>query len=78
MKPPETRKTIHMIQAVEFVIDVLIAIAVPTTLFAIGGRWLDRRYDASPLFVIAGFIIAMAVTFVMVKKQVERYKKLTQ
>ena len=78
MEPPETRKIIHMIQAVEFVIDVLIAIAVPTTLFAIGGRWLDRRYDASPLFVIAGFIIAMAVTFVMVKKQVERYKKLTQ
>ncbi len=78
MKSIEPKKTIHMIEAMEFVWDILVAIAVPTTLFAYIGRTLDIRYDRSPVFVILGFLLALSVTYVMVKKQVKRYKKMTE
>lgn len=62
-------------QATGFVWDVFASIAIPTTLCALGGRWLDARYGASPWFTIAGLIIALAVSYVLVMRKAKAYVK---
>ncbi len=76
MKPTEPKKTIHMFEAVEYVWDVLLAVALPTTLFAYAGRWLDKRYELSPWFTVLGLCMALFVTRALVKKQIERYHRM--
>lgn len=63
------QKTVSQWQALEFVWDILFAIAVPTVLFALGGRWLDARYKTSPLFTAIGLVLALIVGGVIVAKK---------
>lgn len=37
-------------------------IALPIVILALGGRFLDQRYGTSPLFLIVGMALAVAVT----------------
>lgn len=39
-------------------------IALPLVLLALLGRWLDQRYNASPLFLLLGVLLALVVTVV--------------
>ncbi len=50
----------------EFVWEILVVIAVPTTLFALGGRWLDAKWGTSPWMTILGLILALALAAIMV------------
>ena len=56
-------------QALEIVWDLLFSIAVPTVLFALLGRWLDKRYGTSPWFVGIGLVLALGVSAVIVTKK---------
>ena len=58
-------------QAVGFVTELLIAIAVPTTLLALGGRWVDEKYGTAPWATLAGLIVSLAISFVLVKRRVK-------
>ena len=78
MKLTEPKKIIHVFEAVEYVWDVLLAVILPTTLFAYAGRWLDKYNDSSPWFTLLGLVLALLVTRALVKKQIERYKKMTK
>lgn len=62
-------------QAAGFVWDLLASIAVPTTLSALAGRWLDHRYGASPWFTIAGLALSFAIAFFLVLRKAKAYAK---
>ncbi|OGL68588.1 hypothetical protein A3B21_00810 [Candidatus Uhrbacteria bacterium RIFCSPLOWO2_01_FULL_47_24] len=37
-------------------------IAVPIVVFALGGRWLDRRFDTSPWLLLTGIFISIPIS----------------
>ena len=74
----ETKREISTWEAMEFVWEVLIAIAVPTTLFALGGRWLDTKWGTTPWMTVLGLVLALAIAALLVlrkgKKMAQRMK----
>ena len=66
------KKPAPMWWAIGFVWEVFFSIAIPTTVFALGGRWLDVRYHSSPLFVIVGLALSLGVIYVIVKREVKQ------
>ena len=72
----ETRvpaKKINKWQALGFVWDIFFAVAVPTVVFALAGRWLDMRWHVAPLFSILGLALALAIIYVLVKRKARRF-----
>ena len=68
MKAPETRA-----ELVAFAFDVGIAIAGPLVIFALGGRFLDRAYGTSPIFLISGLLISLISTGIIIWKKVKSF-----
>lgn len=66
-------KRISQLQALGFVWEVFMAIALPTTLLALGGRWLDRRWNASPWMTIIGFVFAIAISGALVYRKAKQF-----
>lgn len=44
-------------------------IAIPIVLFALGGRFLDKKIDSSPLFLLTGIFISIILTTYLVYKK---------
>ncbi len=63
------KKGITTWQAMDLVWDVVFAIALPTTIFALGGRWLDQRWQTSPLFLLIGLVMSLIVAFVLILRK---------
>ena len=63
-------------KALGFVWDVLIAIAIPTVLFALVGRWMDTRWHIAPLFSIIGLVLALAVVVVLMMRKTKQLKEM--
>lgn len=40
--------------------------AIPLVLFALGGRLLDKHFNTSPLFLLIGIIISIAVSSILI------------
>ncbi|MBI4138856.1 AtpZ/AtpI family protein [Candidatus Uhrbacteria bacterium] len=77
-KPKPKEPDIAPWQAVAFTWDLIIAIALPTVLFALLGRWLDARFGTKPLFIILGLIAALGiVSVVIVRKGKDIAKRLS-
>jgi F0F1-type ATP synthase assembly protein I len=55
--------------------DVLLSIAIPTSVFALAGRWLDQRFDASPWFTAAGLLLSVIVVWILVTRKAEKLRK---
>lgn len=54
-------------------------IAVPLVFLALLGRFIDKRYDTSPWFLIAGMFLALIIsTFWVYKKTAEIMKEATK
>ena len=47
-------------------------IAVPIVILAAGGRFLDNRYDTSPIFLISGILLSILVSGTLVFKKAKR------
>lgn len=71
----EKKREISPGQAIEIVWDVGVAIALPTVLFALGGRWLDRKYQTTPLFLGLGLVFSLVVSGVIVFRLAKRIAK---
>ena len=70
MAPQDSKKpSLTPWEALGLVWDLGLQIALPTVAFTLGGRWLDRRYDTSPLFILLGLGLALAVVAVLVVRQ---------
>lgn len=63
------------LQALGIVWDVLMAIAIPTTAFALGGRWLDRQFGYAPLFTVIGLALAVVTAGVIVSLKADSLRK---
>lgn len=62
-------------EAMEFVWEVLVVIAVPTTIFALGGRWLDGKWGTSPWMTLLGLALSLAFAGILVYRRVKRMAK---
>lgn len=62
-------------EAIGIVTDILFSIAVPTTLFALSGRWLDRKLGVSPTFLVIGLFLSLGVTTYIVTKKGRKIAK---
>ena len=67
------KKPLSQLAAIGFVSEVFAAVAVPAVVFALGGRWLDARYNLSPWMTILGFILAISISGAMVYRMAKRY-----
>lgn len=72
-EPPKT-KTVKAMQAVGFVWEVLVSVALPTTLFALAGRWADQRWGTSPWMAVIGLVLALGTTYVLMKRKIKDYQ----
>ncbi|MBU1039412.1 AtpZ/AtpI family protein [Patescibacteria group bacterium] len=45
------------------------AIALPLIILAVGGRWLDKALDSTPIFMLIGVVLSMFVTSWMIYKK---------
>ena len=74
MEGPASKKSIlSSWEAVGFVWEVFAAIAVPTVLCALGGRWLDRRFETTPVFMGLGLVVAVLVSGVLVYVMAKKF-----
>lgn len=67
------KKKINKWQALGFVWEIFFTVAVPTIVFALAGRWLDTRWHVTPLFSIIGLALALAIIYILVKRQARRF-----
>jgi len=63
--------------ALGFVWELGYSIVIPLVLFALGGRWLDKKLGTSPWLLLIGLAIAIALTSIVVyHKVLSEFKKL--
>lgn len=55
--------------------DFAVSIAVPLLVFIYLGRWLDRKFDTK-LFVVAGILLALALSSYAIYKHIKKLSKL--
>lgn len=56
--------------AVGFAWELGYSIVVPLVLFALGGRFLDKKLGTSPWLLLGGIVISIAITSFIVYKKV--------
>ncbi len=58
---------------IKIVGDVGAAIAVPIIALVLVGKWLQAKYGFEPFGIIGGFIIASAISVVLIRRKVRWY-----
>ena len=58
----------NLLFSLSFIGTVGIVTATPAVTLGLLGRWLDRRYDTSPKFLITLMLIALALSLLMLVK----------
>lgn len=53
-------------------LDTSWRVALPILVLSIAGVRLDRHYGSSPLFMVSGLIVALAISTILVYKQIAR------
>jgi F0F1-type ATP synthase assembly protein I len=72
------KSPISQLEALGFVTDVFISVAVPTLVFAFLGRALDARLHTSPYCTVIGLLLSLAIAALLIgrkaKAMAERMK----
>lgn len=50
-------------------------IAIPIVVLALGGRFLDKRFDTSPLFLLLGVLLSIIISTLGVYRKVKKIIK---
>ncbi|MEO5927392.1 MAG: AtpZ/AtpI family protein [Patescibacteria group bacterium] len=66
---PLPKKGPTMAEALGIVWEVVVMVVVPTLFFALIGRWLDRHFHTTPLFLGIGLLFTLVVIAVLVMKR---------
>lgn len=66
-RPP--KKDPSLLQAVGIVWEITVLVALPTVLFSLMGRWLDRHFGTTPLFLGLSLLATLLVLTVLVLKK---------
>jgi len=53
-------------------------IVIPLVVFALGGRWLDKRYDTSPWMLLGGMVLAIVTTTILMVSKFGKILKQAQ
>lgn len=75
MAEPAKKPDMKLLEALNIVWDIVMIIALPTTLMALGGRWLDTRLNAMPWFTILGLIIALLTAYILISRKAKDIAK---
>ena len=67
-KVPTTRA-----ELVNFAFEVGSAIALPLVIFAFIGRFIDKVYGTTPLFLIIGLLLSLVSTGIIIWKKVKNF-----
>ena len=59
-------------ELVGFAYEVGSAIAVPLVILALSGRYIDKTYGTSPLFLVAGLLLSLVSTSYIIYKKVKK------
>jgi len=78
MDHPNPLKSATPWWAIGFVWDVFVSIALPTVVFALGGRWLDNRWHTSPWFTLIGLLISLVAVWFLVRYQAKRLQEIVK
>ena len=63
---PVQNKAISRLEAIGFVWDVFFSVSIPTVVFALIGRWLDMTWHTSPYATIAGLLLSLVVSGLLI------------
>ena len=55
--------------ALKMATELGFTIAIPLVLFAVGGRWIDRRYDTSPWGLLGGVVLSIILTSILLVRK---------
>ena len=55
--------------------SVGIEMAISVSLGALGGRWLDRRFDTAPAFLLVGFLFGVLLAARALYRVAKRYMR---
>tara|TARA_Y100000031_G_C8117747_1_gene336724 strand:+ start:545 stop:835 length:291 start_codon:yes stop_codon:yes gene_type:complete len=50
-------------------------IVIPLLIFALGGRYLDKKFDSSPVLFLIGLVVSVAVTSVWLVVRMSVFSK---
>lgn len=50
-------------------------IAAPVVLLVLAGNWVQEKYNLAPFGVIAGFLIAAAISFFLIRRRIKWYAR---
>lgn len=67
-----TKRPISRWEAIGFVGELFAVVAIPSTLLALAGRWLDNRYGLTPWASLAGLFLALGVAALFVFRRGKR------
>ena len=70
------KKKVSQLVAAEYVWEILLAVALPPTVFAFLGRWLDKRFHHTHLFTLIGFFLALIVVVRLMLEKAQRFKEI--
>ncbi len=59
-------------QALNLAWELGYTIALPLVLFALAGRWADKRYDTSPWLLLSGMALAIILTTLLLIRKFSR------
>jgi F0F1-type ATP synthase assembly protein I len=77
-KPEENKEkdgVLSKSDLIAFAFDLGFAIVIPLVIFALGGRFLDKKFETSPLFLIIGLLISIVFTGISIYKKTKKYTK---
>lgn len=73
MKEKENKKEKSVfLQALSLSWELGYIIAIPLVAMALGGRFLDDKYDSSPIFLLSGILLAVLISGILVFKKSKR------
>jgi F0F1-type ATP synthase assembly protein I len=60
---------------IALVFELGYTIAVPLVVLALGGRFLDRHFGTSPLFLLVGIALSLISSGLYIYKIIKKYSK---
>lgn len=75
MENKEDKKPENSWSALSLAWELGYTIAVPLILFALGGRYLDKKLGTSPFLLLAGILFSITVTSWLVYKKTKELMK---
>jgi F0F1-type ATP synthase assembly protein I len=66
-----TKKELSTVQMFGLFGEIGYLIAIPAVLFGFGGAYLDRTLGTSPLFILTGMALAIAISILAVWRRIK-------